>query len=152
MTREERDELRLRLRASRLELVEDIAAREEQLAADHDAIVAVSRDVAQQRLVFKTHDSSANGFSPKGEAANEPFTELQVDIIAQALADIRVEAREMLAAELAAVQRDLSELRDELAAVLRVLRDDNNARAGGRKRSGPQLLEPPGKEVTKNGA
>jgi len=145
MTREEIAELRERLRASRLELLTEIAERDERHAVDHEHIVAATTREAPP-LMFKVRDNnSANGNgaigTDNGSIEAPPLTDLQIDILAGAFAELRREFLDALEAELAPLRAELAELRalrDDLLTMI-----DAKRKALGRKRSTTRLLAPP---------
>ncbi len=134
MNRAARDELRLRLQASRIELLEDIEAR--QLDVD---MATTPRSPAPE-IVFKTRDngtgSGTAAATNNGGVEPEPFDDTQIDIIAQALADLRGDFLAVLEAQLAPLRAELSELRGLLAMIA------EKRKALGRKRA-THLLPPP---------
>jgi hypothetical protein len=152
MTREQINELRERLQASRVELLTDIAAREEQLATDHDAIIETTRRAPAREVVFKVHRANGNGSTGNGSGNGgtigddngsidaPPLNDEQLDILAQAIAELRAEFLSTIEAAIAPLREELAELRGQVGTILALLGNGNGgAKALGRK---PRLLPP----------
>ena len=75
------------------------------------------------------------------DTTGSPFDDLQLDILAQGLADLRMDFLATIEAQLAPLRAELTELRalrDDLLTMI-----DAKRKALGRKRSTTRLLAPP---------
>ena len=149
LTKQDIADLRERLQEQRIELLQDIEAREELHATDHEHIVAASRQAPAPEIIFKSPRQRQQRQRQRDRQRQRQRHRRSGAVHRRAARrpcrGVRRAARRIpRCAQRAAapVREEIAELRGALDALMTLIGNSNKARSVGRKRS-TKLLAPP---------